>query len=43
MKTFAKNYIIKNKSSNGINNKKLRMLSTNFCYGGKAIFEIEDF
>ena len=40
---FAKNYIIKNKSTNGINNKELRMLSTNFCYGGKAIFEIENF
>ena len=41
--TFAKNYIIKNKSTNGINNKELRMLSTNFCYGGKEIFEIENF
>ncbi len=40
---FAKNYIIKNKSTNGINNKELRMLSTNFCYGGKEIFEIENF
>ena len=40
---FAKNYIIKNKSTNGFNNKKLRMLSTNFCYGGRAIFEIDNF
>ncbi|KGF95852.1 putative membrane protein [Prochlorococcus marinus str. MIT 9201] len=41
--SFAKNYIIKNKSTNGFNNKKLRMLSTNFCYGGRAIFEIDNF
>ena len=40
---FAKNYIIKNKSTNGFNNKKLRMLSTNFCYGGEEIYEIENF
>ena len=40
---FAKNYIIKNIRSNGINNKELRMLSTNFCYGGRAIFEIDNF
>jgi len=41
--SFAKNYIIKNKSTNGFNNKKLRMLSTHFCYGGRAIFEIDNF
>ena len=40
---FAKNYIIKNKDVNGINNGELRMLSTNFCYGGEEIYEIENF
>ena len=40
---FAKNYIIKNKNTNGINNRELRMLSTNFCYGGEEIYEIENF
>ena len=40
---FAKNYIIKNKKTNGINNRELRMLSTNFCYGGEEIYEIENF
>ena len=40
---FAKSYIIKNKKTNGINNRELRMLSTNFCYGGKEIYEIENF
>ena len=39
---FAKNYIIKNKKTNGINNRELRMLSTNFCYGGEEIYEIEN-
>ena len=40
---FAKNYIIKNKKTNGINKRELRMLSTNFCYGGEEIYEIENF
>ena len=40
---FAKNYIIKNKNTNGINSRELRMLSTNFCYGGKEIYEFENF
>ena len=40
---FAKNYIIKNKKTNEINNRELRMLSTNFCYGGEEIYEIENF
>ena len=40
---FAKNYIIKNKKTNGINSRELRMLSTNFCYGGEEIYEIENF
>ena len=39
---FAKNYIIKNKKTNGINSRELRMLSTNFCYGGEEIYEIEN-
>ena len=39
---FAKNYIIKNKNTIGINNRELKMLSTNFCYGGEEIYEIEN-
>jgi len=39
---FAKNYIIKNKKTNGINSRQLKMLSTNFCYGGEEIYEIEN-
>ena len=39
---IAKNYIIKNKNILGLNNRELRMLSTNFCNGGKEIYEIED-
>ena len=38
----AKNYIINNKSTIGINKRQLRMLSTNFCYGGQEIYEIEN-
>ena len=38
----AKNYIIKNKNITRINNKELKMLSTNFCYGGEEIYEIEN-
>ena len=38
----AKNYIIKNKKTNGVDNRELRMLSTNFCYGGEEIYEIEN-
>ena len=40
---IAKNYIIKNKNTIGINNRELKMLSTNFCYGGEEIYEIENF
>ena len=40
---IAKNYIINNKNTIGINNKELKMLSTNFCYGGEEIYEIENF
>ena len=39
---IAKNYIIKNKNTFGINNRELKMLSTNFCYGGEEIYEIEN-
>ena len=38
----AKNYIIKKKNLNSINRKELKMLSTNFCNGGKEISEIEN-
>ena len=38
----AKNYIIKKKNTIGINNRELKMLSTNFCYGGEEIYEIEN-
>ena len=40
--TIAKSYIIKNKNTFGINNRELKMLSTNFCYGGEEIYEIEN-
>ena len=39
---IAKNYIIKKKNTIGINNRELKMLSTNFCYGGEEIYEIEN-
>ena len=39
---IAKNYIIKNKNIIGINNMEIKMLSTNFCYGGEEIYEIEN-
>ena len=39
---IAKNYIIKNKNTMGINNGEIRMLSTNFCYGGEEIYEIDN-
>ena len=38
---IAKNYIIKNKNTIGINNREIKMLSANFCYGGEEIYEIE--
>ena len=40
--TIAKSYIIKNKNVFGINKRELKMLSTNFCYGGQEIYEIEN-
>ena len=39
---IAKDYIIKNKKMIGINNRELKMISTNFCYGGEEIYEIEN-
>ena len=39
---IAKNYIIKNKNIIGINTKEIKMISTNFCYGGEEIYEIEN-
>ena len=38
----ARNYIIKKKNIIGINKSELKMLSTNFCYGGTEIYEIEN-
>ena len=40
--SIAKNYIIKNKNVSGFNKKELKMLSTNFCYGGEEVYEIEN-
>ena len=40
--SIAKNYIIKNKKIIGTNKRELKMLSTNFCYGGEEIYEIEN-
>ena len=37
----AKSYILKSKKSVRFNKKELNMLSTNFCYGGYDINEIE--
>jgi len=40
--SIANKYIIKNKKTIGINNREIKMLSTNFCYGGEEIYEIEN-
>ena len=40
--SVAKKYITKNKKTNNIDKKELKMLSTNFCYGGEEIYEIEN-
>ena len=40
--TIAKNYIMKNKKTTGIKKGEIKMLSTNFCYGGEEIYEIEN-
>ena len=39
---IAKNYIIKNKNIIDINNREIKMISTNFCYGGEEIYELEN-
>jgi len=39
---IAKNYIIKNKNIIGINDREIKMISTNFCYGGEEIYELEN-
>ena len=39
---IAKNYIIKSKNIIGIDNREIRMLSTNFCNGGEEIYEIKN-
>ena len=39
---IAKNYIIKNKNIKQLNSKEIKMVATNFCYGGKEIYEIEN-
>ena len=39
---IAKSYIIKNENTLGINKRELKMLSTNFCYGGEEIYEFEN-
>ena len=39
---IATRYIIKSKNILKINKRELKMLSTNFCYGGEEIYEIED-
>ena len=39
---LAKDYIIKNKNITGINKREIKMISTNFCYGGEEIYEIEN-
>jgi len=38
----AKNYIIKNKNIIGINKSEIKMISTNFCYGGEEIDKIQN-
>jgi len=39
---IAKNYIINNKNLIGLNNREIKMISTNFCYGGEEIYEIQN-
>ncbi len=39
----ARKYIIENKNIISINRKELNMLSTNFCYGGEEIYELENY
>ena len=39
---IAKNYIVTNKNVANISKREIKMLSTNFCYGGDEIYEIEN-
>ena len=39
----ARNYIVKNKNTKRLNKREVKMISTNFCYGGEEIYEIENF
>ena len=39
---IAKDYVVKNKNLTRINKRELKMLATNFCYGGEEIYEIEN-
>ena len=39
---IARDYIMGNKNIGKINNRKLRMLSTNFCNGGEEIYKIKN-
>ena len=39
---IARNYIVQNKNLIQIKKSELRMLSTNFCYGGEEIYEIKN-
>ena len=41
--TNARNYIIKNKNTKRLDKREVKMISTNFCYGGEEIYEIENF
>ncbi len=38
----AENYIIKSQKITNLNKRELKMLSTNFCYGGEEIYKIEN-
>ena len=40
--TNARNYIVKNKNTKRLNKREVKMISTNFCYGGEEIYEIEN-
>ena len=41
--SIAKNYIVRNKKIIGANKRELKMLSTNFCYGGDGNIKIDIF
>ena len=38
----ARDYMVNTKNLVGLNKRELRMISTNFCYGGQEIYEIEN-